>query len=149
MLAVVFGVERFHTYIYGWSFMIKSDHKLLESISRKNSSRHACMAPMHECYPCRDMTSQSLTQARKWSYQTHSLNSVPGQARASIGYHYPSCLHNARLQGSFPASHHQWSINVSSCWPHHYWLAQGHQGSPSIPSAHTGNTERLSQLRML
>ena len=36
MLAVVFGVERFYTYIYGWSFMIESDHKLLESISRKN-----------------------------------------------------------------------------------------------------------------
>ena len=36
MLAVVFGVERFHTYIYGWSFMIESDHKPLESISRKN-----------------------------------------------------------------------------------------------------------------
>ena len=36
MLAAVFGAERFHTYIYGWSFMIKSDHKPLESISRKN-----------------------------------------------------------------------------------------------------------------
>ena len=36
MLAAVFGAERFCTYIYGWSFMIKSDHKLLESISRKN-----------------------------------------------------------------------------------------------------------------
>ena len=36
MLAAVFVVERFHTYIYGWSFTIKSDHKLLESISRKN-----------------------------------------------------------------------------------------------------------------
>ena len=36
MLAAVFGVERFHTYIYGWSFTIKSNHKLLESISRKN-----------------------------------------------------------------------------------------------------------------
>ena len=36
MLAVVFGAERFHTYVYGLSFMIKSDHKLLESISRKN-----------------------------------------------------------------------------------------------------------------
>ena len=35
MLGVVFGVERFHTYIYGWSFTIKSDHKLLELISRK------------------------------------------------------------------------------------------------------------------
>ena len=36
MLAAVFEVERFHAYIYGWSFTIKSDHKLLESISRKN-----------------------------------------------------------------------------------------------------------------
>ena len=36
ILAAVFGAERFHTYIYGWSFTIKSDHKLLESISRKN-----------------------------------------------------------------------------------------------------------------
>ena len=36
MLAAVFGVERFHTYIYGWSFTIESDYKLLESISSKN-----------------------------------------------------------------------------------------------------------------
>ena len=36
MLAAVFRAERFHTYIYGRSFMIESDHKPLESISRKN-----------------------------------------------------------------------------------------------------------------
>ena len=36
MLADVFRAERFHTYIYGQSFTIESDHKLLESISRKN-----------------------------------------------------------------------------------------------------------------
>ena len=36
MLTIVFGAERFCTYIYGWSFMIESDHKPLESISRKN-----------------------------------------------------------------------------------------------------------------
>ena len=36
MLAVVFGAEQFHTYVYGQPFTIKSDHKLLESISRKN-----------------------------------------------------------------------------------------------------------------
>ena len=36
MLAVVFGAEWFCTYVYGWSFMIESDHKLLESISREN-----------------------------------------------------------------------------------------------------------------
>lgn len=35
MLACVFGAERFHTYIYGKSFIIESDHKPLEMISRK------------------------------------------------------------------------------------------------------------------
>ena len=36
MLAIVFGAKWFHTYIYRHSFTIKSDHKPLESISRKN-----------------------------------------------------------------------------------------------------------------
>ena len=36
MLAAVLGAERFHTYVYGQSSMIKLDHKPLESISRKN-----------------------------------------------------------------------------------------------------------------
>ena len=36
MLACVFGAERFHTYIFGQSFTIKSDHKLLEQINLKN-----------------------------------------------------------------------------------------------------------------
>ena len=36
MLAAFFGAERFHTYVYGQSFMIESDHKQLESIFRKN-----------------------------------------------------------------------------------------------------------------
>ena len=46
MLAIVFGAERFCTYVYGWSFMIKSDHKLLESISRKNLAE---MPPWLQC----------------------------------------------------------------------------------------------------
>ena len=36
MLAAIFGVKRFQTYIYGRSFTIESDHKPLESISQKN-----------------------------------------------------------------------------------------------------------------
>ena len=36
MLAIIFGAERFGTYVYSRSFTIKSDHKLLESISQKN-----------------------------------------------------------------------------------------------------------------
>ena len=36
MLAVVFGCERFHTYVYGKQFTIQSDHKPLEMIHLKN-----------------------------------------------------------------------------------------------------------------
>ena len=36
MLAVIFGVERFQTYVYGRSFTTESGHKPLESISQKN-----------------------------------------------------------------------------------------------------------------
>ena len=36
LLAVVFGCERFHTYIYGKEFQIESDHKPLENIQNKN-----------------------------------------------------------------------------------------------------------------
>ena len=36
MFTVVFGAERIRTYVYGRSFTIESDHKLLCSISQKN-----------------------------------------------------------------------------------------------------------------
>ena len=36
LLAVVFGCERVHTYVYGKEFQIESDHKPLENIQNKN-----------------------------------------------------------------------------------------------------------------
>lgn len=36
LLACVFGAERFHTYVYGKPFLIESDHRPLEMISKKN-----------------------------------------------------------------------------------------------------------------
>ncbi len=39
MLAVVFGCERFHTYIFGKEVKIQSDHKPLENIQLKNISQ--------------------------------------------------------------------------------------------------------------
>ena len=36
MLAVVFGCERFHTFVYGKRFTVESDHKPLEMIHMKN-----------------------------------------------------------------------------------------------------------------
>ena len=39
LLAVTFGCERFHTYVYGKEFRIESDHKLLENIQIKSSPK--------------------------------------------------------------------------------------------------------------
>ena len=36
LLACVFGAERFHTYLFGKHFVIETDHKPLEIISKKN-----------------------------------------------------------------------------------------------------------------
>ena len=36
MLAVVFGCERFHNYFFATNFIVQSDHKPLEMITRKN-----------------------------------------------------------------------------------------------------------------
>ena len=36
LLAVVYGCERFHTYLYGRNFIAESDHKSLEAIQLKN-----------------------------------------------------------------------------------------------------------------
>ena len=62
----------------------------------------------------------------------------------AIGYCYPSCPHNARLQRSFPASLCKWSRNASSGWPHHYWLAQGHKEVPCPPCPYWQHRETLT-----
>ena len=36
LLAIVYGCEKVHTYLYGRTFMVETDHKLLEMISMKN-----------------------------------------------------------------------------------------------------------------
>ena len=133
MLAAVLGVERFHTYIYGQSFMIKSDHKLLESISRKNlADTPAWLQCMMLCLQGYDFTIHYCPGKGMVIPDTLSqFSPCPGPTLPlDITIH---CPHNARLQRSLPTSLHQWSRNESSCWPHHYWLAQGHQGGPLSP----------------
>ena len=57
MLAVVFGAEWFHTYVYGQSFTIESDHKPLESISQKNlADMSAWLQCMMLCLQGYDLT---------------------------------------------------------------------------------------------
>ena len=39
MLGIVFGLERFHHYVFGPQVVVKSDHKPLESITKKNIAK--------------------------------------------------------------------------------------------------------------
>ena len=89
------------------------------------------MAPKHDAMPAGIWPHNPLSPRHRNGHTRHTL-SIQSLARPqfSIGYCYPSCPHNANLQGSFPASLCQWSRNESSCWPHLHWLAWGHQGGP-------------------
>ena len=103
MLAAVFRAERFHTYVYGWSFTIKSDHKQLESISRKNLADTPawlqCMMLHLQGY---DFTIR-YHLGKEMVIPRHALSlQSSSRPRPSIGYCYPSCPHHARLQRSLP-----------------------------------------------
>ena len=89
---------------------------------------------MHDAMPTGIWLHNPLLSRQGNGHTRHALSiQFPARHQPSTGYCYPSCLHNAKLQRGFPASLHQWSRNASSCQPHHYWLAQGHQGSSSSP----------------
>ena len=135
MLAAVFRAERFHTYVYGWSFMIKSDHKPLESIFRKNlADTPAWLQCMMLCLQGYDFTIH-YRPGKEMLIPDILLIQSQARPRPSIGYHYPSCLHHTRLQRSLPISLCEWPRSASSSWPHHHRLAWGHQGGPSSPLA--------------
>ena len=89
---------------------------------------------MHDAMPAGIWPHNPLLPRQGNGHTRHTLSiQSPARPQPSIGYCYPPCLHNTNPQGSFPASLHQWPRNVGSHWPHHHWLAQGHQGSPSSP----------------
>ena len=81
MLAAVFGVERFHTYVYGQSFTIESDHKPLESISRKNlADTPAWLQCMMLCIQGYDFTIH-YCPGKEMVIPDTSLNSVLAQVQ--------------------------------------------------------------------
>ena len=65
LLAVVYGCERFHTYLYGQSFIVESDHKPLGAIQLKNliSAPRGCKEC--SCAYSHMMSLSSIVQASK------------------------------------------------------------------------------------
>ena len=83
LLAIVYGCEKFHTYLYGRTFIMEMDHKPLEMISLKTSQW-----PMHASRGCSSicssMTWSSHTgQAEKCFWQMPSATSHPEQTLRS------------------------------------------------------------------
>ena len=81
MLAVVFRAEQFRSYVHGRHFTIKSDHKPLESITKKSLADTS--AWLQQCYyACKGMIMFFTTALeRKWTSQIHFHISSPNLAR--------------------------------------------------------------------
>ena len=63
-LSVVFGLKKFHTYIYGRHIIVFNDHKPLEMITKKPI--HAAPPDYRECFSnCRSTTTLSSTNLEK------------------------------------------------------------------------------------
>ena len=119
MLACVFGAERFHTYVFGRSFTIESDHKPLEQINLKNlADTPARLQRMLLCLqnydvkityrPGREMlVADTLSRNNRTAHCTHSEDQHSTQ---------DSCMHTH----AFTSSTH-WSCatadRCSTCCP--------------------------------
>ena len=132
MLAVVFGAERFRTYVYGRPFTIESDHKPLESMTKKSLAH---MTAWLQCL---------LLHLQRYDYVLcyHSEKEMalpdtlsrfkpkPGLKIAldiAIHHAHLSPVQREALQLAF------WDGCWDPCpsWYHHLWLAWWHQGSPT------------------
>ena len=128
MLAAVFGAERFHTYIYGQSFMIKSDHKPLESISRKNLADTPAWLHM-------------MLLLQGYNFTIHYCPGKEMVIPETLSWFSPCPGPNLPLDITIHHAHIMPDCKES--------LLAGPRTSRRslIPSAHTGNTEKPSPLR--
>ena len=84
MLAIVWGAQKFHTYVYGRRVIVETDHKPLEAIFRK---------PLNEAPPRLQRMLLKLTK-----YDLH-IRYVPGKKQV-----ISDCLSRAPLQDTEPGS---------------------------------------------
>ena len=149
MLAVVFGAEQFCTYVYGRSFTIESDHKRLESISKKNLADMPawlqCMMlylqgyDLTICYhPGKEMViPDTLSQFSPQPCPNFPLDTAIHHACIML-------THKEACQQAFvndPEMRALTDLIIPSCL-RTSWKSL-------IPSIHTGNTERPSLSRMV
>lgn len=135
MLAVIFGLERFHHYVYGRPVIVHSDHKPLEAISLKNLSnappRLARMLLRAQCYDFRITyrPGKQITVADALS----RVSPFPGPeiSGINVAVHHvdtylhatPTCLADVRretaadptLSAVVEAVTHGWPLQRSSC----------------------------------
>ena len=124
MLAAVFGVERFHTYVYGWSFTIESDHKPLESIYRKNlADMPAWLQCMMLCLQGYDFTICYCPGKEMVIPDTHSWFSPwPGpNLPLDIAIHHSRIMpdHKEAFQQAFVNDPEMWALDnlIITGWP--------------------------------
>ena len=149
MLAAVFGAERFHTYIYGQSFTIESDHKPLESISRKNlADTPAWLQCMILCLKGYDFTICYRPGKEMVIPDTLSRFSP----RPGPDLQLDIAIHHARIMPDHKEAFQQAFVNdpemraladlIITGWP------KDIKEVPRPLRAHNGNTEKPSLLRM-
>ena len=147
ILAAVFGAERFHTYVYGWSFTFESDHKPLESISRKNlADTPAWLQYMMLCLQGYDFTIHYCPGKEMVIPDTLSWFSPwPGpDLPLDITIHHAHIITRPQRISSKPPSMIQKCellLTSSSL------AGQRTSRKSLIPFAHTGNIERPSPSR--
>ena len=131
MLALIFGVERFRTYIYGRSFTIKSDHKPLEPNLPEEPGRFH-QPSCSTCYcASRAMITSSITGlVRKWPCLTSLLFQSISWPWHPTGHCHSPCSPVPRVEGSISTSLCEWSWDTCSCQHHHHQLARWHKAVP-------------------
>ena len=91
MFAVVFGCERFHTYVYGTRFTVESDHKPLQMIILKNLAaaphRLQRIATGNANGKICEIRAR-LDQRQATAKERHDARGVTDQAELSSGQHF-------------------------------------------------------------